>query len=156
MNRITLQRKKNESGVTILEVSLVVAIVGILSTITFTGYQRFVSKNRLTSVSRIMMSEIKVYQMEAMTKNLNYKIDFDEKFNSYKVFEDTNGDTLFTNDEQLKEVSLLQEFPGITFSAVNDLQFYPRGVVSRDTIIFRSRNDTISLYVMGTGYVESK
>ncbi|MDO9423975.1 MAG: GspH/FimT family pseudopilin [Methylobacter sp.] len=75
MKQPTLTMKKNR-GVTLTEVMVVVAIIGILAAIAVPSYQDMIERNRLKQAAESLKSDLQFTRTEAIKGSSNVTLDF--------------------------------------------------------------------------------
>jgi len=79
-----------ERGVTLTELIIVVAIIGILAAALSFSYQGWMGRYRVEKNTKELFTEIMQARQMAMTRNTFHFVDF-PTVRSYRVIEDTNG-----------------------------------------------------------------
>ena len=79
-----------DRGVTLTELLIVVAIIGILAVALGFSYQGWMGRYRVEKDTKELFTEIMQARQMAMTRNTFYFVDFPTS-RSYRVIEDTNG-----------------------------------------------------------------
>lgn len=146
-------------GYTLVELMIVIAIIGILSTFTFIKFFAWMPRYRLSSAVSTMHCTLKLARVAAVNKNSTVSIVFNSDTNSYLAFLD-NGDGGGTPDDGLQNgteriVRKINLLPGIdlkepTFGTM--LQFNNRGMPSAagDVIVeSKSLSKTVRLFLSG-------
>lgn len=99
-----------------MEVTIVVAIIAILSSLGFTSYRSLKSQYDLTQAANDLYADIEWVRQRSMGNAYCYGLGFSP--NTYTIFEDINGDLkLSTGDHILKTVNFsnitLSGYPGV-------------------------------------------
>lgn len=97
---------KNELGVTLVELMIVIVIVAITLTIGVPGFQDMIAKNRSTSQAMSFISSLNLARSEAVKRGAIVKIsasDGTDWENGWQVWVDLNADTNVDADELLNE-----------------------------------------------------
>ncbi len=97
-----MQARKNNEGMTLTEVLVVIAIIGVMSTIASLGYD-IVRKQRLSSATRELIADIQQTRVDAMTSSPTGTTGqgFGIRFvppTTYIVFDFDDADSSFTYD----------------------------------------------------------
>ncbi len=93
---------KKEKGVSLIELLIVLAIVGIIAGIGIPQYGAFIAKNNAKRATTDLLQNIRLARTMAIKENRRYLISFNESAsNTYRVgFDgDTNGSLLDATDE---------------------------------------------------------
>ncbi len=85
------------SGVTIIEIMIVVVILGILATIAVPSYNDSIDKQRLKSAAEATLADIRWARSESIKRNVQVRTTFSTGANwSFTVIPDTNEDGSFS------------------------------------------------------------
>jgi len=95
---INMIKIKNNNGVTLIELLIVIAIVSILAGIGIPQYGRFLAKNRVRSAANDLLQNMRLARTMAIKENRNYLITFNEGgANSYSIGFDGDGNDKLTD-----------------------------------------------------------
>ncbi len=113
--------RNGESGFSIVEIVLTVAIAAILGGVTVTQLKPSLEKYRLVSSANMVASEMNAGRALAISRNWAYEAQFDTNANTIQVVDPSNSSN---HPRMVKSLD-----PGITFSAVPSpsIRFYARG-----------------------------
>lgn len=117
---------KNQKGVTLIELIIVMVIIAIGATLVAPGISTWMFQYRLRSATRDIGSTMRIAQMKAISNNLTYQISFDPANRSYILQYDTGG--LIVNDGDTQILSREVQF-NTTFAG-NIATFFPDSRVS--------------------------
>ena len=76
----------NERAFTVIELMIVLAIVGILATLSLEGYKALLERHQLQGVSRMLVSDLRSIQQQALITRQRYWILFDPEHSEYSVW----------------------------------------------------------------------
>jgi len=102
------------SGFTLIEVLIVIALMGIITAIAVPNFLSWIPEKRLRSASDDIFSNLLYTKMQAIKNNVDWAVEFDPGDNSYKITSDYGG----TNAE-VKTVSLSSYSSGVRYGAGN-------------------------------------
>lgn len=108
-------RKK---GFTIVELSIVIAIMGTLAAIAIPGYNAWLPTSRVNAAARELFTEMQFARMKAISENNNYVITFDTANNSYSIYDDENNDGDGQAGEWVKTINIQDNYPEIEFGYI--------------------------------------
>lgn len=93
---------KNQRGVTLIELIIVIVIIAIGATLLTPGITSWMHHYRLRNATRDIASTMRIAQMKAISNNLTYQIAFDPANNSYLLqYQDTGGAIINEGDVQV-------------------------------------------------------
>ena len=81
----------NKRGVTLVELVVVFAIIGIAAALATPSIGAWMSRYRLSSATRDIVSTMRDAQMKAITNNITYQVDFNVGANSYVLEHNSGG-----------------------------------------------------------------
>jgi prepilin-type N-terminal cleavage/methylation domain-containing protein len=82
----------NERAFTVIELMIVLAIMGILATLSMEGYRALLARHQLQGVSRMLVSDLRSIQQQALITRQRYWIRFDPEQNEYSVWAAEEGE----------------------------------------------------------------
>jgi len=95
MEMIKMAKKQNDKGVTLIELLITIAIIGILASIGIPQYGRFVANSRIRSASSDLLQNMRLARTMAIKENRNYLITFNEAdVNTYSMGFDGDGNNM--------------------------------------------------------------
>ena len=132
---------KRSHGFTLIELTVVVGIIGILFLVSFQGLFAMKQNMDLNRAAHQLEAILKVCQSKAMYTGSYYKIDLYPSINRYRVYKETE----LVQDIQLESINLhYTNFTG------NEVYFYKTGVPSMGgTVTLKTRSGK-TLYVIMT------
>ena len=120
-NRKSVKTLHRDSGFTMIELLIVVAMLGVLLAIAVPNYMDYLPKYRASGAARQLFTEMQTTKMKAISENNDYVITFDTSNNSYRVYDDGDNDFASAGVESaelIKTVNIGDEFTGISFGYV--------------------------------------
>jgi type IV fimbrial biogenesis protein FimT len=111
---------KRESGFTLQEVLVTIAIIAILSAIAVPGFSRWLPNYRLKSAARDVISNFQLAKLTAIKKGINGTITFNQVVGGtvydYVVYEDTNNNLEYdAGDQVVNKVVFSGHYAGVSF-----------------------------------------
>jgi prepilin-type N-terminal cleavage/methylation domain-containing protein len=149
-------KMKTNKGFSLIELMIVIAIIGIVASISSFAWQRYVSNSNLRTAARTLVTDINTMKQGAVSKlDTTFTIDFNKTANTYTL----TGTTVQTKSpappEQSAGGTYIFSLPGGGTSYT--LSFLPRGTLSGlGTIILknnRGSSATIVFNITGKTYV---
>jgi prepilin-type N-terminal cleavage/methylation domain-containing protein len=108
-----MKRRLGNRGVTLLELMVVIAIMGILATIAVPSYLTWLPKLRVDGATGEVSSDLQTARMRAVSENTPYAVLFDLAGNSYSVYKDSNWNGALESSELISFVHIQDEYPGV-------------------------------------------
>jgi type IV fimbrial biogenesis protein FimT len=150
---------KRESGFTLVEVMIVVAVFGIMAAIAIPAFMKLLPGMRLNGAARMVMGDLMAARMKAVKLNQLTKVSFDGG-HAYKICNDENNDGAVGSTEgdnitmDLHKESANQEakYEDVTFTnEPSDVVFSPRGTASNRTFVLQNSagSKTIRISIAG-------
>jgi len=122
---------KNQKGVTLLELIVVMIIIAIGATLMAPGISSWMPHYRLRSATRDIVSTMRVAQMKAISNNLTHEVFFDPPNRSYRLqYTTTGGVTILDGDLQV----LSNGFQLNTTFAGNIATFRPDSTITSGSV----------------------
>ena len=141
--------KRNRKGITLVELMIVIAVIGILLSVATPAWMRHRDNADLKTAARGIAGDIFNMKQRAASESSPYLITFDLAQNRYQMIDATTG-----IPEQTRNVS---EFgPGVILTGTtfggDSINFFARGTTSWGTVNLRNnRNSTAQVRVNAAG-----
>ncbi|MEN3004382.1 type II secretion system protein [Dehalobacterium formicoaceticum] len=139
-----MKRCNNQRGFTLIEITLVLVIIGILFVIAYPRVAHFKHKFELEMATRYMVSDIRKWQFQAMAEQKDYRFVLDAGKKTYS----------FRDGTKIKEVRDLSSMISSISPTEGMSEFYlrPSGITSRagHFLLKNVVNDKKFIYVLNT------
>lgn len=135
-----MQRARSE-GFTLVEMSLVIAVFGILATIAVLGTSRMIRSNRLVGATNTLVADLRYARGLAASHRRDYRIVFQS--GGYSLVRVASADTV------LRRICP----SGITCSATANPTFFAWGLTAPSTITLSSESRSHILQLAANGNV---
>lgn len=142
---------REQSGVTLIELLLVVSVLSIMAGLTIPSYMNLMPNMRLNGAARTVMSELMWARMSAVKENNRYRIFFLND-HQYKILDDDNSNNSEDSGEATVTKNIQDKYHDVTFNANNNPIFKPQGTASSlpsITLQNSSGNKTVSISIAG-------
>jgi prepilin-type N-terminal cleavage/methylation domain-containing protein len=144
------QTVRADKGFSLVEILIVIALIGILSTVALFAWQGFRDNNNLRTAAREIATDIAASKQRAVTEGIRYRLTFVAGGTSYTIAADPFTAT---------QTKLLADFgPGLSIVSTNfamgQLTFLPRGTLSGATgnvVLTNGRGSQATITVNITG-----
>ncbi|MDZ7760304.1 MAG: prepilin-type N-terminal cleavage/methylation domain-containing protein [Desulfovermiculus sp.] len=145
------KQKGQPQGLTLIELLIVIAILGIMAGMTMSALGKYIPDYRLQSAARELYANMHKAKMEAIKRNTDVKVDFDVNNSQYSIsFEDKDENTVNINVVNLSKYDNYVSY-GIgnaDYKNTNELVSY-----QYDKACFNSQGTTCSVSYVGYVYL---
>jgi Tfp pilus assembly protein FimT len=93
-----MKTKNNNKGMTILEMMIIAAIIGITSALAIPRFGQVMGKLKLKTAGRDIVSDLRLARSNAVSQKQQFGIYFNSNSNQYILFKDKNNPGDFTYD----------------------------------------------------------
>jgi len=148
-------KMKTSKGFSLVELIIVIAIIGILASISSYAWQRHVNNANLRTAARDLVSDFQSCKVKATSENRNYQISFVTGTNSSYTFSAPATDT-HTAASTTKLPTVHGAGIEITNAPAGIMTFWARGTSSNGTVIMTNSIGsiaTIRTNITGKAYV---
>ena len=110
----------NKKGFTVIELTIVLSILGIISVIAMPSYLGWLPKHELKTSVRRIYDDMNMAKFRAVKTNADIGIEFNISNENYRIFIDTDKDQDFDSGETVLSTGSLENGVDITASTFTD------------------------------------
>lgn len=128
--------RKKQSGFTLIEMMVVLAIFAIVAAIAIPNFMSLLPGMRLNGAARQVMGDLMAARMKAVKLNQRTKVFFDSS-SQYRICDDANNDgTVAAGEGDVVTRNIQANYHDVSFDLDNtaDPVFSPRGTATNRTI----------------------
>lgn len=148
-----MQPCNKQSGFTLIELIIIIAIMSILAGIAIPNFLSYMPKHRLNGAARQVMGDLMAARMKAVKENNRFRVFFLDD-HQYKILDDDNDNNTEDSGEWTDIKNIQNVYSDVTFSATANPIFYPRGSAWGSTITLTNSADSKYIKVATTGRVK--
>ena len=110
----------NKKGFTVIELTIVLSIIGIISVIAIPSYLAWLPRHELKTSVRHIYDDMNMAKFRAVKTNADIGIKFNTSNENYRIFIDTDKDQDFDSGETVLSTGALENGVDITGSTFTD------------------------------------
>lgn len=124
-----------KKGFTLVELTIVVAVMAILSAIALPNFQTYMAQQRLNGAARELFGHLASIRMQAVTMNQRVAMNIDND-HQYTLFRDDNKDGVVNSGETLSTWDIHPTYHDVVFTTAPGavFSFYPNGAGSTGSL----------------------
>lgn len=103
--------KLNERGVTVLELTIITVVVGVLSMLAIPQFQKVMDRLKLKTAGRDIVSLLRLARSNAVSQNDQFGVYFDYNSNQYILFHDLANPSSYTYDLHGDSIIVINTLP---------------------------------------------
>ena len=144
---------RNNSGFSLVELAVVIAIAGILSSIAIPAYLSWLPKYRLKNAAMDLRANLNSTKFEAIKNNTNWAVVFDMGTDSYHICSDNGANDTWDcpgGDDTVEKSIVFSDYnAGVKFTSVTGgpLVFTNRGMTNNVTVKITNKDASASYQI---------
>jgi prepilin-type N-terminal cleavage/methylation domain-containing protein len=107
-----MRSKLDQKGVTILELMIVAAAIGVIAAMAVPRFGSVMERLKLKTAGRDVVSSLRLARSNAVSQRDQYGVYFDYSANQYVLFRDSDDPSSFTYDPLADSVIIAYDLPG--------------------------------------------
>ena len=145
---------RNDSGFSLFEIIIVVALLSVLTGIAGIGYLNLRPSLRLSGAARKVAGDLMAARMKAVSQNNEFKVFFLNN-REYKILDDDDNDGVADGGELAAIKDIQDNYPGVVVASTSDPTFSSKGTVDGvSTITLTNPSGSKSIAVAITGRIK--
>ena len=146
---------KIESGFTLIEMMVVIAVLAIVAAIAIPNFMSLLPGMRLNGAARQVMGDLMAARMNAVKQNNRFRVFFNNPgTNQYQILDDDDNDGSADTGEEITTKNIQDNYYDVTFSSTTNPIFYPRGTAYGTTVTVTNSSGSKDVKVAITGRVK--
>ena len=140
---------RNQKGVTLIELSIVIAIIALAATFLSPNLGNWIQIYRLKGATRDIVSAMRAAQMKAVSSNAQYRVSFAPANSQYFLEISQDGGTTWSKEGETQ--SLPSGLQLNTTFAGNAATFYPNASSTNGTVtVINGKGSRKTIQIFGT------
>lgn len=153
--RVSQMLRKKQSGFTLIEMMVVLAIFAIVAAIAIPNFMSLLPGMRLNGAARQVMGDLMAARMNAVKQNNRFRVFFNSPgTNQYQILDDDDNDGSADTGEEITTKNIQDNYHDVSFSATTNPIFYPRGTAYGTTVTVTNSSGSKDVKVAITGRVK--
>lgn len=153
--RVSQMLRKKQSGFTLIEMMIVIAVLAIVAAIAIPNFMSLLPGMRLNGAARQVMGDLMAARMKAVKQNNRFRVFFNNpETNQYQILDDDNNNNSANDGEATTTKNIQDNYHDVTFSATTNPIFYPRGTAYGTTVTVTNSSGSKDVKVAITGRVK--
>ena len=145
---------RNDSGFTMVEIIIVVAVLSVITAIAGFGYLTLRPSLQLSGAARKVAGDLMSARMKAVTQNNEFKVFFLND-REYRILDDNDNDGVADGTELAETKDIQDDYPGVVVASTSDPIFSSKGTVdSVSTVTLSNPSGTKSVAIAITGRIK--
>lgn len=110
-----MRHSLDDRGITLIELAIVLAIVGIVTAIAIPNYLAMLPRIRVNMAVADVSNLLNKAKLRSISQNIPYIVTFDTVNNRCGLYRDVNGDLAAQAGELMETTDIKSKYPGIVF-----------------------------------------
>ena len=123
-----------QSGFTLIELSVIIAIMAVFAGIAIPNFLSYMPKHRLNGAARQVMGDLMAARMKAVSLNCDVVVAFVSGDPEYKIWTDSNNNSTKDSGEEITK-DIQSNYRDVTISSTKNIEFHSRGTANPYGII---------------------
>ena len=147
-------KMKKNSGFTLLELAVVIAIIGILSGIAIPNFINWLPKYKLKNAAMDIRGNLNATRLNAVKTNADWAVFFDKANNSYHICSDSGANSVWDcpgGDDTVENTVNLSDYnAGVSFTSDSGLLIFGNRGMTNGLIVKITNSDKSAQYRIQT------